>query len=242
MTLPRVIVHRGAAGLAPENTLAGIRAAAAAGASGVEFDVKLTADGHCIAFHDDRLDRTTDGRGAVAKRTLAEIARLDAGAYAGPAFAGERVPSLAAVLDQALALGLAIDMEIKPSPGREAETAHRALAEARRAWPPGTPPPLVTSFSEESLMVARDAAPDWPRGLNCLAVPGDWRTRLDRLGSATLACLHKRLRRPAVAAMRGAGVSVLAFTVDEPGRAVELFSWGVQTVITDVPDTILAAT
>ena len=71
--LPRVIGHRGAAGAAPENTLASIRKARELGASWVEFDVKLTRDGQAILFHDDDLERTTDGRGAVAATTLAKF-------------------------------------------------------------------------------------------------------------------------------------------------------------------------
>ena len=107
--LPVVIGHRGAAAHAPENTLASIRSAAALGASWVEFDVKLTADGRCIVFHDDALDRTTDGRGAVSTATHDEINRLDAGAWFAPAFAGERVPSLAAALGLIIGLRLGAD-------------------------------------------------------------------------------------------------------------------------------------
>ena len=82
--LPPVMGHRGAKGHAPENTLAGLRKAAGLGCRWVEFDVKLTADGELILFHDDSLRRTTDGRGAVADKTLAEIRSLDAGRWFSP--------------------------------------------------------------------------------------------------------------------------------------------------------------
>ena len=65
MDLPKVIGHRGAAAWAPENTLAGFRHAMSVGARMVEFDTQITADMRCIVFHDDKLDRTTDGSGAV---------------------------------------------------------------------------------------------------------------------------------------------------------------------------------
>ena len=68
--LPPVIGHRGAAAAAPENTLASLRKAKELGATWVEFDVKLTRDGHPVLFHDDRLDRTTSGQGEVALTTL----------------------------------------------------------------------------------------------------------------------------------------------------------------------------
>ena len=89
---PRTIGHRGARGYAPENTLAGIRTAAEQGVCWVEVDVKLTRDGVPILMHDDTVDRTTDGRGAVASMDFADLRRLDAGKHFGPQFAGEKHP------------------------------------------------------------------------------------------------------------------------------------------------------
>jgi glycerophosphoryl diester phosphodiesterase len=86
--------HRGTKRFAPENTLAAYDKAIEMGARVVEMDVRMTADGHFIVMHDARVERTTDGRGAVAKMTLAEIKSLDAGSWFAPEFAGERVPTL----------------------------------------------------------------------------------------------------------------------------------------------------
>ena len=122
-----VIGHRGAAAAAPENTLASLRKAKELGASWVEFDVKLTRDGVPILMHDERLERTTNGRGEVAQATLAELQELDAGGWFGPAFRGERVPTFEAALGLCAELGLGINVEIKPCPGREAETARVAV-------------------------------------------------------------------------------------------------------------------
>src|SRR5207253_2254358 len=84
--LPPVIGHRGAAACAPENTLAGLRKASELGCRWVEFDVRLTADGHLILLHDDRVERTTDGRGSAAALLLATLRRYDAGAWFGRRF------------------------------------------------------------------------------------------------------------------------------------------------------------
>src|SRR5262245_53621059 len=105
--LPRVIGHRGAAAYAPENTLESIREAAHRGARWVEFDAKLTGDGAVILMHDDTLDRTTNSRGPVAQTSLADIARLDAGAWFGEPWRGARVPTLA----DTLALLVELDMQ-----------------------------------------------------------------------------------------------------------------------------------
>src|SRR5215471_6805211 len=79
--LPSVIGHRGAASSAPENTLAGLRRAKMLDCRWVEFDVRLTADGHPVLLHDSRLERTTDGRGKVTALALAAVRRCDAGGW-----------------------------------------------------------------------------------------------------------------------------------------------------------------
>ncbi len=236
LALPRVIGHRGAAALAPENTLAGVDAAAALGARMVEVDVKLTADGVPILMHDDDLDRTTDGRGAVRATPLAVIRRLDAGRWFGPAFAGERVPTLAEALVMARQLDLALNLEIKPCAGRERETALVALAEARRLWPADRPPPLVSSFELESLLAAREAAPDWPRGYLIWERPADWSAIADAVGAATIAVNHAFETPDGIAACRATGRPVLAYTVNDPARARALFALGVAAVFSDRPD------
>src|SRR6266545_5338922 len=90
---PRVVGHRGGGALAPENTLAGIRMAAAMGFGGVEFDVMLSVDGVPVLIHDETLERTTDGRGAVADTPYDALTRLDAGSWFDARFRGERIPS-----------------------------------------------------------------------------------------------------------------------------------------------------
>ncbi len=91
---PLVVSHRGASALAPENTLAAIVKALEIGADAVEVDLRLSADGEVVLFHDDDLDRTTDGTGPMGTRTLAELAALDAGSWWGSAFTGEPIPTL----------------------------------------------------------------------------------------------------------------------------------------------------
>src|SRR3989441_7724182 len=102
---------RGASGTCPENTLIAFARAAALGAHMIELDVQLTRDGQVIVMHDWTLERTTDGAGAVRERSLAEIRRLDAGAWFGSAFRGTRVPTLAEVL---AAVALPVNVELKP--------------------------------------------------------------------------------------------------------------------------------
>ncbi|MCH8037744.1 MAG: glycerophosphoryl diester phosphodiesterase, partial [Proteobacteria bacterium] len=223
-------------------TLAGFRHARSVGAPWVEFDTQLSADKHCIVFHDDKLDRTTNGSGSVCDTAYQTIARLDAGAWFGPAFAGERVPSLKQTLALLLDLGLHPDIEIKPAEGHEAETARAVIGEAMALWPASAPPPLITSIKHECLLIAGEMAPDWPRGLICFRFPRGWRRLLERLSCEILICHHRLLSRRRVAEITDAGYQLMAFTVNQPRRATTLLSWGVSTIITDGPEDILAVT
>jgi len=241
LTIPPLIGHRGAARHAPENTLASIREAARQGARWVEVDVKLTADRIPILMHDDRLDRTTSGKGPVAARTLEEIRRLDAGRWFHPGFTGERVPTLAETIALVLALDLGINLEIKPCPGRAEETAGVALTTARSLWPDGRPPPLVSSFDAACLDMARTVCPDWPLGYLIDRRPAQWRREVERLNAATI---HVNARREDAASIRAYGETgrpVLAYTVNTAAAAKEVFGWGIAGVFTDTPQSLAAA-
>jgi glycerophosphoryl diester phosphodiesterase len=105
--------HRGHSIAAPENTIAALEAARAAGATTCEIDVVLCRDDEIVLAHDVTLDRTTDGTGLIASRDAAEIAALDAGGWFGPEFQGEPMPTLREVLAFARGSGLGLVVEIK---------------------------------------------------------------------------------------------------------------------------------
>ena len=238
--LPRVIGHRGAAAVAPENTLASLRRAKELGAAWVEFDVKLTRDGAAVLMHDESLERTTDGQGEIALTTLAELQKLDAGAWFDPAFAGERVPTFADALALCGELGLGINVEIKPCPGREAETARVAVETLIELWPEDRPVPLISSFAPVCLAVARDLAPAVPRGFLADRLPARWQQQLDAYGCSTLHLNDRRTSQQQRAAVLAAGVPLVLYTVNDPGRARELLEAGVAALFTDRLGKVLA--
>lgn len=119
-----MVGHRGTVRFAPENTLTAFDKAIAMGARIVEMDVRMTADGHFVVMHDARVDRTTDGAGAVSDMTLAEIKALDAGSWFGAEFAGERVPTLAEALKHVKGRA-GVDIDFKAGP---ADSAGRLAA------------------------------------------------------------------------------------------------------------------
>lgn len=243
MRIPTIIGHRGARTNAPENTLAGLRQAHAEGATWVEFDVKLTRDGVPVLIHDETLERTTDGRGAVRDLTLDEIGRVDAGCPAvfGDRFRGERIPTLEASLALLRDLGMGFNLEVKPCPGLEAETSRTALAVVARVWPATAAIPVISSFKHAALEAARLAAPHLPLGFLAERLEDDFVARARALGCATLHPGFRHLTRAQVDTAHAAGFPVLAWTVNDPVRAIELRGWGVESLITDVPGMIAAA-
>jgi glycerophosphoryl diester phosphodiesterase len=235
---PPMLAHRGAGRLAPENTLAAMRLGAAHGYRMVEFDVKLTGDGKPILMHDATLERTTNGRGLAGAATFAEIAQLDAGAWHGPAYAGEPVPTFAAVAAWLRANAMMANVEIKPSPGRERETGAAVAMAAAHAWQGSEVPPLLSSFAEEALEAALAVLPGLPRALLLDRLPDDWIARLRRLGCVALDANHRVLTREVVARAHGEGFRVLTYTANDPDRVALLREWGVDGVITDAVDLI----
>jgi glycerophosphoryl diester phosphodiesterase len=230
---PRLIGHRGGGTLAPENTLAGLRLARRYGYTGVEFDVMLSGDGTPVLIHDDTLERTTDGHGRVVDRSDAELARLDAGSWHGPAYAGEPLPTFAQAGELCRVLGLWANVEIKPAPGHEAETGRRAALLARELWQGADLAPLLSSFSPVALAAAAQAAPQLPRGLLCGPVPDTWHADVQRLGCFSLHCDFRHVTPRLVDEAARRGVPLVCYTVNDPDEARRLLGLGVAAVITD---------
>lgn len=238
--LAPVLAHRCGGALAPENTLAGLAAAAALGCGGVEFDVMLSGSGSPLLIHDETLERTTDGRGCVAETSDDRLKQLDAGRWFGEAFAGERIPMLNEAAGRCIALGLSVNLEIKPSRGTDAVTGRVVASVASALWAGGNVPPLLSSFSVDALRAAAKAAPRLQRGLLVKQVPADWLERCRSVGAVALHVDARYLSHDAVAELRGSGLRVATYTVNDPARAQELFAWGVNCVITDRPDLVQA--
>lgn len=235
---PRLCAHRGAGKVAPENTLAALRCGHALGYRMAEFDVKLAADGVPFLLHDDTLDRTTDGRGLAGALRWAELARLDAGRWHSAAYAGEPIPALEEVARLCRAEGIAVNVEIKPSPGADRETGAAVARACADLWAGVGVAPLLSSFSPEALAAARDAVPQLPRAFLDEDPALDWRAHCERLGCVAVDLKQALVTRQVVAAAHASRLRVMAWTVNDPARAAELAGWGVDTLITDAVDAI----
>ncbi|WP_291984463.1 glycerophosphodiester phosphodiesterase [Candidatus Accumulibacter sp. ACC007] len=236
-SLPRVFAHRCGGALAPENTLAGLRIAARMGLRAVEFDVMLSADGSPWLVHDERLERTSDGSGRVCETRDATLRGLDAGAHRHPAFRGEPLPSLESAAVLCRQLGLMANVEIKPAAGFEFLTGEVVARQVRELWV-GAELPLVSSFSEEALLAAREAVPELPLGVLYESPPEDWLTRVNDLAALSLHCDAEHLDDSVLSSARANGIPVLCYTVNELGAAEALFRRGVMAVFSDRIDCV----
>lgn len=241
LVIPKVIGHRGAKAYAPENTLSSIHAAADLGVEWVEVDVKLTKDGHAVIFHDEELDRCTGVHGLMKDFTLKEVREMDAGSWYGDSFIGEKIPTLEELLNTVLERKMGVNLEIKPCPGREVDTAEVALDVATRIWPDDLPPPLISSFQQVSLETAFDMMPEWPRGFLIDEPMENWRELAEYLEAATININGNTATRDMVEEYIELQKPLLAYTINDPQKARELLRWGVDSFFADNPDVIIEA-
>ncbi|MCB1931067.1 glycerophosphodiester phosphodiesterase [Accumulibacter sp.] len=236
-SLPRVFAHRCGGVLAPENSLAGLRIAARMGVRAVEFDVMLSADGSPWLLHDETLERTTDGSGRMCEANDATLRTLDAGAHQHPAFFGEPLATFesAALLSQRL--GLRVNVEIKPATGFEAVTGAVVARSVRELWA-AADLPLVSSFSEEALLAAREVAPELPLGVLHELPPEDWLKSVNRVAALSLHCNADLIDDAVLASARANGIPVLCYTVNDAAAAAALFGRGVMAVFSDRIDRV----
>jgi glycerophosphoryl diester phosphodiesterase len=233
---PLWIAHRGAGSLAPENTLAAFRLGAQYGYRAFECDVKLSADDVPFLMHDVDLQRTTSGAGLAGARRWDELSRLDAGSWHSRLYAGEPLPTLKAVATFLQRNALALDVEIKPTPGTEAHTGAVVAAEVARLWHGQALLPLLSSFQPEALRAARDGAPELPRALLFDTLPANALDMALELGCVALITDHELMDAPLVARIHAAGMRAMVYTVNDPDRAQQLRCWGIDGLVTDAVD------
>ncbi|MGI6368876.1 MAG: glycerophosphodiester phosphodiesterase [Anaerolineae bacterium] len=235
--MPRVpfmaIAHRGASSYAPENTRAAYDLALEMGARHIELDVHLSSDGEVIVMHDDRVDRTTNGKGPVADFTLEALRALDAGSWFGAAYAGAQVPTLREVLER-YAGPAHLHIELK---GRTPGLVPATIALVRAAG--ASPHVTLTSFSHDLLSEARPLAPELPMGWLVSQVDPETVTETLRLGLEQL-CPRADLLTPAlVEELHGRGLIVRAWGVSDAALMRAAVEAGADGMTVNFPDLLL---
>ena len=230
---PFWIAHRGAGKRAPENTLAAFREGAAQGFRMFECDVKLSADDVPFLLHDSALERTTSGLGTAGERPWVALSQLDAGSWLRTRYAGEPLPTLLAIARFVLANGLAVNLEIKPTPGVETRTGDVVARTAAQLWAGSVPPPLLSSFEVPALEAAAAAAPALPRALLLDELWGGWFETAQRLACRAVVTHFPLMDAAMVQRLHQAGMRALVYTVNERADLAAMRAAGVDGVITD---------
>lgn len=240
-TIPKVIAHRGASAYAPENTLAAFRRAKSLGASWVELDVRLTACGEVIVFHDETLERTSNGTGRVDETPYSALARLDAGAWFSSEFAGEKIPTLIEVINCLAECQLGANIELKAVKGQEQALAENTMKILNDNWPDHLPAPILSSLSTDALFAIGKIDQSCLLGLVTYPWREDWLMQTKALNCYSYHVDEAELTPERIQMILVQGLKLFAYTVNDPARASTLFSYGVNGVFSDCPDKILVS-
>ncbi|SFG20686.1 glycerophosphodiester phosphodiesterase [Sporolactobacillus nakayamae] len=232
-----VYAHRGSKSNRPENTLASFEEAMRVGSDGIELDVHLTKDQQVVVMHDEKIDRTTNGKGQIKSYTLEELKRFDAGSWFSPKFKGERVPTLSQVLELLKNYQGVLNIEFKTDrnvyPSIEARVAD--LVDQYRPLLPV----VYSSFNHESLIRLKQIKPNaeialllWER----LADP--WRYT-EQVGATAQHLWQPTALSETAAQLQNHGIKVRAWTVNQPKNMQLAFEMGLDAIITDHPEAAL---
>jgi glycerophosphoryl diester phosphodiesterase len=229
---PILVGHRGARGLAPENTIYAFQVADALRIDGVEFDVQRSKDGHLIVFHDETVDRVTNGTGNVFDLTLDEIKALDAGGKFDPTFRDETIPTLRETFDYLWQSDLLLFIELKDPwrfPGMEQQVIDliRDYDLVERVQ--------IRSFFHLCLHEVYRLAPE-------IAISELWEDRLpaaSEVAFKTLNAFYPLYTPENLAEIHARGQQATAWTVNDLEAARRLIEAGIDGLTTDYPDRML---
>ena len=227
------IAHRGASGIAPENTIAAFKKAIEIGVDAVELDLHGTADGEVVVIHDASLDRTTNGHGPINQATLETVKRADAGAWFASEFAGEPVPTLAEALECITEKTVAV-LEIK-----DPLIAEAVVVKVRETQTLNLT--VIISFHTTVLETVRTLEPRIPTGWligshNSHVPPEQLCQQLGELGSSLLNVNHQLITAEFAYEVRRRGIALWCWTVDDVVRMREMKAFGVQGITSNYPE------
>ena len=225
----KIIGHRGGAAGYPENTLAAFKKTVELGADGVEFDVQLTKDGEIVVIHDELIDRTISGSGLVKDYTLQELRQMSAGEFFSPEFKGEKLPTLAEVLEVVQNLEV-INIELKnylPYPGLEEKVLKLVDQFKIREQI------IISSFNHHSLQQVKKLQPKIKTGallMSKMINPSDYAFKR---GFDALHLHFLTADQEVIDKSHFMGMKLNVYTVNFPKSVVELLDKGVDMIMTD---------
>lgn len=230
----KVFGHRGYSGMYPENTMLSFQKAADTGCYGIELDVQLTKDGQLVVIHDETIDRTTDGTGAVVDYTFEELRRFDASAIKGGTHGFQPIPSFEEYCEWVKERDLVTNIEIKSGVYYYEDIEEKTVEMVRRFGL--TDRVLFSSFNHASLFRLQQLDPEIPRGALVEYVDlGNAGYYCERYGFQNYHPGVEWLTEENVKNCKAHGVGVNVWTVNDMGVLEKLYEWGCDGVFTNYP-------
>jgi glycerophosphoryl diester phosphodiesterase len=236
MKIEPLIAHRGASAYAPENTITAFNQAYRIGVRAIEFDVMMCADAGLFVFHDDNLERTSNGTGDFGAASSDDISKLDAGSWFSPRFSNEKIPNLPEVLQWVVTHQVQANIELKPSHGCVKATTEAFLTCLKQHWPSDVPLPLVSCFDEHVLRICACEMPDLPLGVLFRQWTKKWEDIAKEVRAVSVHLSQYIVTRKRIELIQNAGYQVCIYTVNSREWAARFFAWGADSLLSDYPD------
>ena len=235
-----VCAHRGASGLAPENTLSAFNLAARSGVRWIETDLSLMADGTLLVHHDKQLGRCVAGDAEISILGWEDVKSRDAGSWFDETFAAETLLTLPMLLDWQDVTGVNLNLEMKCHSDDYAAMAKSLVStldnassgEACEKW-------IISSFNAAFLGMMQKSAPRYRLALIALELPENWQELAKNLNLKAFHLHHRALERSHVETLRASGLRVGVFTVNDAEVFQRLTDWGVDMIMTDYPENFM---
>ena len=229
-----IIGHRGAAGLAPENTQAGFRLATELPLKWVEYDVVVTADQVPVIFHDDRLDRCSNGNGPLREQHWQQLAQLDVGSWFSSEFTGQRLVAFSDLLPFLQSRGCGSHVELKLHAGVSPEDLVAAAGPVIAAHPGEDI--IISSFDPRTLTLMHAQYPELKKAILLDQDLPNWQDWARAVSADAVHIADEIVTEKWIEVCVAQGWKVRVYTVNDPLRARQLAGWGVSSIFTDYPD------
>ena len=234
MLTSKIMAHRGLSSLAPENTLAALKLAAEKGYKWVEIDAIALGDGTIVMWHDNSVDRCSDGAGAMSEHTAQSIQSLDCGSWFSKDYQGEKMATIEEAIKLIQSLGLGLNLEFKLYENSPEKVVAPVLAMLNEHWK-DFDKLIISSFDQAALEYCHQQQPQLQLGRLYDAISDNWQVEMQSINAVSCHCSYKHLKAQQVSDIKGAGYEVYCYTPNDPEAVTDHWKWGVDAMITDYP-------
>lgn len=234
MLTPRIMAHRGLSSLAPENTLSAMRLAAEQGSEWVEIDAIACGDGTIVMWHDNSVDRCSDGTGSMAEHNIDSLKALDCGSWFSDKYKGEKIATIEEAIILINDLGLGLNLEFKLYKNSPETVVAPVLELLEKHWK-DFDKLIISSFDLAALTYCRNYSKSLQLGRLYDGIPENWQQEMQSIDAVSCHCDYKLLTKEQAQAVKTAGYELYCYTPNNPDEIAQHWDWGMDSAITDYP-------